>query len=212
MVYTEEAYRRGCDLSSKQKWGSWGSQRFIFPCVHLLPSFTNLIAPLVIYLTVLSALKLLKLQKDSQFFQRDFLLYITSFMHLQTMCPVYLFSVTCWTIFKTKLKVNSTLLLVKVKLDVYLAELTKIGKSQKYTLSVDVERGQMVVMKKVKDSQEDWTTFTHDRSEKHWAYIPCTSSHLSSAAFYLTESRGILTVWWVQKYIHLKQLNRVKIR
>uniref|UniRef100_A0AAQ4QPZ6 phosphatidylinositol-3,4,5-trisphosphate 5-phosphatase n=1 Tax=Gasterosteus aculeatus aculeatus TaxID=481459 RepID=A0AAQ4QPZ6_GASAC len=51
----------------------------------------------------------------------------------------------------------------KVKLDVYLAELTKIGKSQKYTLSVDVEGGRLVVMKKVKDSQEDWTTFTHDK-------------------------------------------------
>ncbi|TKS81162.1 Phosphatidylinositol 3,4,5-trisphosphate 5-phosphatase 2A [Collichthys lucidus] len=52
----------------------------------------------------------------------------------------------------------------EVKLDVYLAELTKIGKSQKYTLSVDVEGGRLVVMKKVKDSQEDWTTFTHDKS------------------------------------------------
>ncbi|XP_068172807.1 phosphatidylinositol 3,4,5-trisphosphate 5-phosphatase 2A isoform X4 [Antennarius striatus] len=51
----------------------------------------------------------------------------------------------------------------EVKLDVYLAELTKIGKSQKYTLSVDVEVGRLVVMKKAKDSQEDWTTFTHDR-------------------------------------------------
>ncbi|KAI3353780.1 hypothetical protein L3Q82_005008 [Scortum barcoo] len=51
----------------------------------------------------------------------------------------------------------------EVKLDVYLAELTKIGKSQKYTLSVDVEGGRLVVMKKVKDSQEDWTTFTHDK-------------------------------------------------
>uniref|UniRef100_A0AAQ5Z651 phosphatidylinositol-3,4,5-trisphosphate 5-phosphatase n=1 Tax=Amphiprion ocellaris TaxID=80972 RepID=A0AAQ5Z651_AMPOC len=51
----------------------------------------------------------------------------------------------------------------KVKLDVYLAELTKIGKSQKYTLSVDVEGGRLVVMKKVKDNQEDWTTFTHDK-------------------------------------------------
>jgi len=54
---------------------------------------------------------------------------------------------------------------LQVKLDVYLAELTKIGKSQKYTLSVDVEGGRLVVMKKVKDSQEDWTTFTHDKSE-----------------------------------------------
>ncbi|XP_049582682.1 phosphatidylinositol 3,4,5-trisphosphate 5-phosphatase 2A [Syngnathus scovelli] len=53
--------------------------------------------------------------------------------------------------------------LFEVKLDVYLAELTKIGKSQKYTLSVDVEGGRLVVMKKVKDSQEDWTTFTHDK-------------------------------------------------
>lgn len=52
----------------------------------------------------------------------------------------------------------------QVKLDVYLAELTKIGKSQKYTLSVDVEGGRLVVMKKVKDNQEDWTTFTHDKS------------------------------------------------
>ncbi|XP_063763285.1 phosphatidylinositol 3,4,5-trisphosphate 5-phosphatase 2A isoform X2 [Eleginops maclovinus] len=51
----------------------------------------------------------------------------------------------------------------EVKMDVYLAELTKIGKSQKYTLSVDVEGGRLVVMKKVKDSQEDWTTFTHEK-------------------------------------------------
>uniref|UniRef100_A0A8C5EW91 phosphatidylinositol-3,4,5-trisphosphate 5-phosphatase n=1 Tax=Gouania willdenowi TaxID=441366 RepID=A0A8C5EW91_GOUWI len=50
-----------------------------------------------------------------------------------------------------------------VKLDVYLAELTKIGKSQKYTLSVDVEGGRLVVMKKVKDNQEDWITYTHDK-------------------------------------------------
>lgn len=55
----------------------------------------------------------------------------------------------------------------QVKLDVYLAELTKIGKSQKYTLSVDVEGGRLVVMKKVKDSQEDWTTFTHDKSKNY---------------------------------------------
>nr|XP_023648302.1 phosphatidylinositol 3,4,5-trisphosphate 5-phosphatase 2 isoform X1 [Paramormyrops kingsleyae] len=51
----------------------------------------------------------------------------------------------------------------EVKLDVYLADLTKIGKSQKYTLSVDVEAGKMVVMKKMKDNQEDWNTFTHDK-------------------------------------------------
>ncbi|XP_035767503.1 phosphatidylinositol 3,4,5-trisphosphate 5-phosphatase 2A [Neolamprologus brichardi] len=51
----------------------------------------------------------------------------------------------------------------EVKLDVYLAELTKIGKSQKYTLSVDVEGGRLVVMKKVKDNQEDWITYTHDK-------------------------------------------------
>uniref|UniRef100_A0A8B9GW58 phosphatidylinositol-3,4,5-trisphosphate 5-phosphatase n=1 Tax=Astyanax mexicanus TaxID=7994 RepID=A0A8B9GW58_ASTMX len=51
----------------------------------------------------------------------------------------------------------------EVKLDVYLADLTKIGKSQKHTLSVDVEGGKLVVMKKMKDSQEDWTTFTHDK-------------------------------------------------
>lgn len=52
-----------------------------------------------------------------------------------------------------------------MKLDVYLAELTKIGKSQKYTLSVDVEGGRLVVMKKMKDNQEDWITYTHDKSE-----------------------------------------------
>uniref|UniRef100_W5KWH4 phosphatidylinositol-3,4,5-trisphosphate 5-phosphatase n=1 Tax=Astyanax mexicanus TaxID=7994 RepID=W5KWH4_ASTMX len=52
-----------------------------------------------------------------------------------------------------------------VKLDVYLADLTKIGKSQKHTLSVDVEGGKLVVMKKMKDSQEDWTTFTHDKRQ-----------------------------------------------
>uniref|UniRef100_A0AAY5EZ54 phosphatidylinositol-3,4,5-trisphosphate 5-phosphatase n=1 Tax=Electrophorus electricus TaxID=8005 RepID=A0AAY5EZ54_ELEEL len=51
----------------------------------------------------------------------------------------------------------------EVKLDVYLADLTKIGKSQKHTLSVDVEGGKLVVMKKMKDSQEDWATFTHDK-------------------------------------------------
>ncbi|KAL4647083.1 phosphatidylinositol 3,4,5-trisphosphate 5-phosphatase 2 [Arapaima gigas] len=51
----------------------------------------------------------------------------------------------------------------EVKLDAYLADLTKIGKSQKYTLSVDVEAGKLVVMKKMKDSQEDWNTFTHDK-------------------------------------------------
>ncbi|KAJ7995318.1 hypothetical protein DPEC_G00243310 [Dallia pectoralis] len=51
----------------------------------------------------------------------------------------------------------------EVKLDVYLADLTKIGKSQKHSLSVDVEGGKLVVMKKMKDSQEDWNTFTHDK-------------------------------------------------
>ncbi|XP_053543119.1 phosphatidylinositol 3,4,5-trisphosphate 5-phosphatase 2A isoform X1 [Ictalurus punctatus] len=51
----------------------------------------------------------------------------------------------------------------EVKPDMYLAELAKIGKSQKNTLSVDVEAGKLVVMKKVKDTQEDWTTFTHDK-------------------------------------------------
>ncbi|XP_053095567.1 phosphatidylinositol 3,4,5-trisphosphate 5-phosphatase 2A isoform X2 [Pangasianodon hypophthalmus] len=52
----------------------------------------------------------------------------------------------------------------EVKPDMYLAELAKIGKSQKHTLSVDVEAGKLVVMKKVKDTQEDWTTYTHDKS------------------------------------------------
>ncbi|XP_062983431.1 phosphatidylinositol 3,4,5-trisphosphate 5-phosphatase 2 [Elgaria multicarinata webbii] len=51
----------------------------------------------------------------------------------------------------------------EVKLDLTLGDLTKIGKSQKYTLSVDVEGGKMVVLKKQKDSQEDWNTFTHDK-------------------------------------------------
>uniref|UniRef100_A0A674B2L6 phosphatidylinositol-3,4,5-trisphosphate 5-phosphatase n=1 Tax=Salmo trutta TaxID=8032 RepID=A0A674B2L6_SALTR len=56
-----------------------------------------------------------------------------------------------------------TQLLVSVKLDVYLADLTKIGKSQKHSLSVDVEGGKLVVMKKMKDNQEDWNTFTHHK-------------------------------------------------
>uniref|UniRef100_A0A674K3E8 phosphatidylinositol-3,4,5-trisphosphate 5-phosphatase n=1 Tax=Terrapene triunguis TaxID=2587831 RepID=A0A674K3E8_9SAUR len=51
----------------------------------------------------------------------------------------------------------------EVKLDVTLGDLTKIGKSQKFTLSVDVEGGKLVVLKKQKDSQEDWNTFTHDK-------------------------------------------------
>lgn len=60
----------------------------------------------------------------------------------------------------------------QVKLDVTLGDLTKIGKSQKYTLSVDVEGGKLVVLKKQKDSQEDWNTFTHDKSERGpWAQL-----------------------------------------
>ncbi|CAM2095524.1 phosphatidylinositol 3,4,5-trisphosphate 5-phosphatase 2 [Caretta caretta] len=51
----------------------------------------------------------------------------------------------------------------EVKLDITLGDLTKIGKSQKFTLSVDVEGGKLVVLKKQKDSQEDWNTFTHDK-------------------------------------------------
>uniref|UniRef100_A0A8B9GXP9 phosphatidylinositol-3,4,5-trisphosphate 5-phosphatase n=1 Tax=Astyanax mexicanus TaxID=7994 RepID=A0A8B9GXP9_ASTMX len=61
------------------------------------------------------------------------------------------------------LSLTSHMCVKQVKLDVYLADLTKIGKSQKHTLSVDVEGGKLVVMKKMKDSQEDWTTFTHDK-------------------------------------------------
>ncbi|KAM9319728.1 phosphatidylinositol 3,4,5-trisphosphate 5-phosphatase 2 [Gastrophryne carolinensis] len=49
----------------------------------------------------------------------------------------------------------------EVKLD--MLDLTKIVKSQKYTLSVNVDGGKLVVMKKLKDSQEDWNTFTHDK-------------------------------------------------
>ncbi|KAJ7320397.1 hypothetical protein JRQ81_019908 [Phrynocephalus forsythii] len=51
----------------------------------------------------------------------------------------------------------------EVKLDLTLGDLAKIGKSQKCTLSVDVEGGRLVVLKKQKDSQEDWNTFTHDK-------------------------------------------------
>lgn len=54
---------------------------------------------------------------------------------------------------------------VQVKLDVTLGDLTKIGKSQKFTLSVDVEGGRLVLLRRQRDSQEDWTTFTHDRSK-----------------------------------------------
>ena len=37
--------------------------------------------------------------------------------------------------------------------------------TQKFTLSVDVEGGRLVLLRRQRDSQEDWTTFTHDRSE-----------------------------------------------
>ncbi|XP_069825533.1 phosphatidylinositol 3,4,5-trisphosphate 5-phosphatase 2 isoform X2 [Dendropsophus ebraccatus] len=49
----------------------------------------------------------------------------------------------------------------EVKLD--MLDLTKIVKSQKYTLTVDVDGGKLVVMKKVKEAQEDWNTFPHDK-------------------------------------------------
>ncbi|NWU98482.1 SHP2A phosphatase, partial [Upupa epops] len=51
----------------------------------------------------------------------------------------------------------------QVKLDVTLGDLTKLGKSQKQALSVDVDGGRLVLQKKLKDSQEDWNTFTHDK-------------------------------------------------
>ena len=53
-----------------------------------------------------------------------------------------------------------------MKLDVTLGDLTKIGKSQKHTLSVDVDGGRLVVLKKQRDAQEDWNTFSHDKSER----------------------------------------------
>uniref|UniRef100_A0A8C7WAB6 phosphatidylinositol-3,4,5-trisphosphate 5-phosphatase n=1 Tax=Oncorhynchus mykiss TaxID=8022 RepID=A0A8C7WAB6_ONCMY len=68
--------------------------------------------------------------------------------------------VSLWMCFVTPLSVCLSL---QVKLDVYLADLTKIGKSQKHSLSVDVEGGKLVVMKKMKDNQEDWNTFTHHK-------------------------------------------------
>lgn len=52
----------------------------------------------------------------------------------------------------------------QVKLDVTLGDLTKLGKSQKQTLSVDVEGGRLVVLRRQRDAQEDWNTFTHDKS------------------------------------------------
>uniref|UniRef100_A0A672M9B5 phosphatidylinositol-3,4,5-trisphosphate 5-phosphatase n=1 Tax=Sinocyclocheilus grahami TaxID=75366 RepID=A0A672M9B5_SINGR len=64
---------------------------------------------------------------------------------------------------ETNVRVCVCVCVSQVKLDVYLADLTKIGKSQKYSLSVDVEGGKLVVMKKMKDAQEDWNTFTHDK-------------------------------------------------
>ncbi|NXW90920.1 SHIP2 phosphatase, partial [Alopecoenas beccarii] len=51
----------------------------------------------------------------------------------------------------------------QVKLDVTLGDLTKLGKSQKQTLSVDVEGGRLVVLRRQRDAQEDWNTFTHDK-------------------------------------------------
>lgn len=68
-----------------------------------------------------------------------------------------------------------------MKLDVTLGDLTKIGKSQKFTLSVDVEGGRLVLLRRQRDSQEDWTTFTHDRSEPgpEWEEVgrPSPQSH-----------------------------------
>ncbi|NXF86133.1 SHIP2 phosphatase, partial [Eubucco bourcierii] len=51
----------------------------------------------------------------------------------------------------------------EVKLDVGLGELPKLGKWQKQSLSVDVEGGKLVVLRRQRDSQEDWHTFSHQR-------------------------------------------------
>ncbi|NXX42013.1 SHIP2 phosphatase, partial [Tricholaema leucomelas] len=51
----------------------------------------------------------------------------------------------------------------EVKLDVGLGELPKLGKWQKQSLSVDVEGGRLVVLRRQRDSQEDWHTFGHQR-------------------------------------------------
>uniref|UniRef100_A0A8C5PQA2 phosphatidylinositol-3,4,5-trisphosphate 5-phosphatase n=1 Tax=Leptobrachium leishanense TaxID=445787 RepID=A0A8C5PQA2_9ANUR len=52
----------------------------------------------------------------------------------------------------------------EVKLDMPdLTKMVKSQKSQKYTLSVDVEAGKLNVTKKVKEPQEDWNTFPHDK-------------------------------------------------
>ncbi|XP_061876421.1 LOW QUALITY PROTEIN: phosphatidylinositol 3,4,5-trisphosphate 5-phosphatase 2-like [Colius striatus] len=51
----------------------------------------------------------------------------------------------------------------EVKLDVSLGELPKLGKGQRQTLSVDVERGQVVLLRRQRDVSEDWSCFSHDR-------------------------------------------------
>ncbi|NWY08520.1 SHIP2 phosphatase, partial [Nothoprocta ornata] len=51
----------------------------------------------------------------------------------------------------------------QVKLDVTLGDLAKLGKSQKLSLSVDVEGAKLVVLRRQRDSQEDWSTFPHDK-------------------------------------------------
>lgn len=92
-----------------------------------------------------------------------------------------------------------------MKLDITLGDLTKIGKSQKFTLSVDVEGGKLVVLKKQKDSQEDWNTFTHDKSKSQepslgaapGPYSPCTQGP-AAALWALLLPRTSLFLWGVQ--------------
>lgn len=89
----------------------------------------------------------------------------------------------------------------QVKLDITLGDLTKIGKSQKYTLSVDVEGGKLVVLKKQKDSQEDWNTFTHDKSE--WGGIWGAPARMGVPLCWGTSLWGSVVGWKLGNFLML---------
>uniref|UniRef100_A0AAZ3SW52 phosphatidylinositol-3,4,5-trisphosphate 5-phosphatase n=1 Tax=Oncorhynchus tshawytscha TaxID=74940 RepID=A0AAZ3SW52_ONCTS len=108
---------------------------------------------------VLSGLEILSKVFDQQsaFMVSKMIQQVLYFFYRVRVCVCV--CVCVWMCFVTPLSVYP----LQVKLDVYLADLTKIGKSQKHSLSVDVEGGMLVVMKKMKDNQEDWNTFTHHK-------------------------------------------------
>ncbi|XP_069737743.1 LOW QUALITY PROTEIN: phosphatidylinositol 3,4,5-trisphosphate 5-phosphatase 2 [Phaenicophaeus curvirostris] len=51
----------------------------------------------------------------------------------------------------------------EVRADAALGELAKLGKGQKQTLSVDVEGGRLVLLRRQREGHEDWSCFPHHR-------------------------------------------------